>query len=78
MGMMTVLKEGQLKDRLAAVLKRLSLPLGCDADKEEIWRLVQSDKKADHGTVTMVQVNELGNGVLENWDTEMIRKGIGL
>ena len=78
MGMMTVLKEGQLKDRLTAVLKRLSLPLGCDADKEEICRLVQSDKKADHGTVTMVQVNELGKGVLENWDTEMIRKGIGL
>ena len=78
MGMMTVLEEGALKERLAAVLKRLDLPADCDADKEEICRLVQSDKKADHGMVTMVQVHELGHGVLENWDRKRIRKGIGL
>ena len=78
MGMMTVLKNQELKKRLETVLNRLQLPTGCDADKEEICQLVNSDKKADHGTVTMVQVDELGKGKLENWDAEMIRKGIGL
>ena len=78
MGMMTVVKEPVLKQRLQAVLERLELPLECECDKEEICRLVQNDKKADHGTVTIVQVNELGHGITEEWDTEMIRKGIGL
>ncbi len=78
MGMMTVLKNELLKERLEKVLDRLNLPKTCDADKEKICQLVASDKKADHGTVTMVQVDELGKGKLENWDAEMIRKGIGL
>ena len=78
MGMMTVVTEPELKQRLQAVLERLELPLECECDKEEICRLVQNDKKADHGTVTIVQVNELGHGITEEWDTEMIRKGIGL
>jgi hypothetical protein len=78
MGMMTVVKEPQLKERLRAVLERLELPLECECDKEEICRLVQSDKKADHGTVTIVQVDELGHGFTEEWDTDRIRKGLGL
>ncbi len=78
MGMMTVLKNQELKNRLKKVLDRLQLPTSCDADKEKICQLVNSDKKADHGTVTMVQVDELGKGKLETWDAEMIRKGIGI
>ena len=78
MGMMTVVKNPALKERLRAVLERLELPLECECDKEEICRLVQSDKKADHGTVTIVQVDEPGHGYTEQWDTDMVRKGIGL
>ena len=78
MGMMTILQNEELKERLDRILTRLDLPLSCDADKETVCRLVQSDKKADHGTVAMVQVHELGKGVIENWNEEMIRKGIGL
>jgi len=78
MGMMTVVKEPELKARLKNVLERLDLPLECECDKEEICRLVQNDKKADHGTVTIVQVNELGHGFTEEWDNAMVRKGIGL
>ena len=78
MGMMTVVQEPELKARLKKVLERLELPLECECDKEEICRLVQNDKKADHGTVTIVQVNELGHGFTEEWDNAMVRKGIGL
>ena len=78
MGMMTVVNDPALKQRLGAVLKRLELPLSCECDKEAICALVQNDKKADHGTVSIVQVNEPGHGVIEQWDEAMVRKGIGL
>ena len=78
MGMMTVVKNPELHSRLEQVLKRLELPLSCDCDKERICQLVQSDKKADHGMVTIVQVDEAGKGYLEEWDEAAIRKGIGL
>ena len=76
MGMMTVIRNEALKARLRAVLERLELPLSCDADHETVLRLVKSDKKADHGTVTIVQVDEAGCGRLEQWDEEAIRKGL--
>lgn len=78
MGMMTVLKNPEIKERLASVLKRLHLPSECDADKERICRLVLNDKKADHDHVTVVQVDEIGKGHLEDWSMADIRKGIGL
>ncbi len=78
MGMMTILKNPELKQRLSAVLTRLNLPQSCDADREEICQLVQNDKKADHDTITIVQVDELGKGHLEKWNQEEIREGIGL
>ncbi|MBQ6489136.1 MAG: 3-dehydroquinate synthase [Solobacterium sp.] len=74
MGMMTVLKDPQIRQRLHTVLQRLQLPETCSADREEVIRLVMNDKKADHGTVTVVQVDEIGNGHLETWSKEQIRE----
>ncbi len=78
MGMVTILKDEAIKDRVIKVLKRLNLPLGCDAEKAEICRLIANDKKADHDTVTIVQVDEIGNGHLETWNKEQIERKIGL
>ncbi|MBR4456769.1 MAG: 3-dehydroquinate synthase [Solobacterium sp.] len=78
MGMMTVIRNPGLRSRLAAVLERLQLPTAADCDKEAVCRLIKSDKKADHDTVTIVQVDEPGHGVLELWDEAAIRKGAGL
>ncbi len=77
-GMMTVLKNKDIKERLGKVLAGLHLPVGFDADREKICELIRSDKKADHDTVTIVQVDEIGRGHLESWSQDDIRKGIGL
>ena len=76
MGMMTAVKDPALKQRLANVLQRLELPLSCDYETEAIVRLVKNDKKADHDTVTIVQVDEPGHGYTEDWDEETIRKAL--
>ena len=74
MGMMTVLRNAEIKQRLSRVLQRLDLPEACTFDREAVIRLVMNDKKADHGMVTIVQVDEIGNGHLETWSQEQIRE----
>ena len=74
MGMMTVIKDKEIKSRLEKVLKKLSLPACCEYDDEQIVNLILNDKKADHTHVTVVQVDEIGKGHLEEWSIEEIRK----
>lgn len=78
MGMMTVLENSEIKERLGRVLERMNLPLSCDADPRETARLIRNDKKADHGSVTIVQVNEIGHGTLEEWTMDQVERKLGL
>lgn len=78
MGMMTILHDPALRARLLAVLERLRLPASCDAEPERIAGLIQNDKKADHDSITIVQVDALGSGHLERWSMRDIRKGLGI
>lgn len=78
LGMMKVLKNDAIKQRLEKVLKRLDVPTECDADPEEIYQLMHNDKKANQETVDIVQVHEIGNGVIEKWTWEDVRKELGL
>jgi 3-dehydroquinate synthase len=73
MGMMTIMKNQAIKDRLRKVLARMNEPVSCDADHDRIARLIMHDKKADHDHVTIVQVDEIGHGHLEDWSMEEIR-----
>lgn len=78
LGMMTVLKNEEIKERLKKVLERLSLPTSCQADPEKIISLMKTDKKSNHNTITIVQVDEIGNGHLEEWTFEEAGKVLGL
>lgn len=78
MGMMTVLNNQDLKNRLEKILKRLDLPVSCDPDPEKIFALIQQDKKTDHDHVTIVQTDEAGKGYLEEWSMDQIRERLGL
>ena len=49
-------------DAITAVLERLGLPVTCDAlDPDDIWRIMQHDKKTRAGKVHMVLPTELGH-----------------
>ncbi len=72
MGMMTILGNNEIKDRVEKALKRVGLPLECSYDKREIVNLISNDKKASHGSVTIVQVETVGDGHLEDWSIEQI------
>ena len=67
MGMMTILDDEVLKERLKAVLMRLELPLSCEYDRDALLNLMRNDKKAEHEMITVCQVHALGSADLEAW-----------
>ncbi len=77
MGMMTVLKNEEIKARLKNVLERLNLPCECECDRDEVAELITNDKKAANGHIDIVQVDEIGNGHIETWELTEIRRLMG-
>ncbi len=75
-GMMTILEEGEVRDRLKKVLERLDLPVKLQADPQKLMELIQNDKKADHDRVTVVLADEIGEGRLEEWTMEKLNRRI--
>ena len=77
MGMMSMVQNEEVRNRLEKVLKKLELPTACDADKDKITEIIRNDKKANHDTITVVKVDEIGKGYLEEWSMEEIRRNLG-
>lgn len=78
LGMMTVLNQAEIKRRLEKVLQRLELPTSCSADPAAVYQLMLQDKKADHDHITMVQVDTIGKGHLEDWSLSQVKERLGL
>ena len=76
MGMMTILEDGELKERLRATLTRLKLPLCCEYDRDALMDLMRNDKKAEYDRITVCQVHALGSGDLEEWTMEELKERI--
>ena len=73
MGMLPMTGNAQLRARIAKVLEKLGLPTKCDADPQEILRLIANDKKADHGKITVVAADEPGKACLKNIDIQELK-----
>lgn len=74
LGMMTVLNDPLIKERLKNVLERLELPVSCSADPQKVYEYMLQDKKADHDHITMVQVDTIGQGHLEDWTLDQVKE----
>ena len=65
MGMIKVINDPALKERVRKILERLSLPTGCEADPDSIMDLLKNDKKADHGIIKLVVLDEPGKAYVK-------------
>lgn len=74
MGMMTIIENEEIRTRLQKVLEKMGCPVHCEVDKEKLMALLHHDKKADHDHVTVVRVEEIGKGYLEEWTFEQLEK----
>lgn len=64
MGMMKIIKNTEIKERLKHVLLNLNLPIENNAVSSEVYRFALKDKKASKNSVTIVQVNKIGKAEL--------------
>ncbi len=77
MGMMTVLENEEIKERLHKVLQKLDLPESCECDSEKVFSIICNDKKSAADGIDIVQVDEIGKGHIERWSFDRIRRKLG-
>lgn len=65
LGMMAVLTDETIKERLARILESLQIDSTCDAEKELVFQYLAKDKKADHDHITLVTVDTIGQAELK-------------
>ena len=78
MGMVLILENEEIKERLIKVLDKLSIPTNKEFDAEKVFAYIEGDKKGKHDSIDIVQVHEIGNGVIENWPLEKVKEKLGL
>ena len=66
LGMMAILKNPEIKERLSKILERLQIDTTCDAEKDKVFTYLGKDKKADHDRITIVKVEQIGHAELED------------
>ncbi len=74
MGMMTIMNNEEIKARLARVLTKMNCPVTCEYDVDGVMDELKHDKKANHDTVTIVQVDEIGKGYLLDVSMDQIKE----
>lgn len=65
MGMMIMLRNEEIRNRLQNVLEKLTLPVHCSYDRDKIMAFIRKDKKADSEYINIVLVDEIGHGYLK-------------
>lgn len=72
-GMMMILENEEIKNRLRKVLLKLNVPLEADYDEDEVISFIKKDKKANGKYVTIVQVDKIGEAKLLPVEIESLR-----
>lgn len=73
LGMLPMIRDGELRRRTREVYRRLGLPLWADFDKDKAWQAMQNDKKAGAGLVKAVLVRQAGEASIEEVAMEELR-----
>ena len=73
MGMMKILENPKIKERLGRVLLKLEVPLEAEYDTDEVIDFIKKDKKANGDYVTIVQVDKIGEAKLLPVEIESLR-----
>ena len=73
MGMMKILENPKIKERLGRVLQKLEVPLEAEYDTDEVIDFIKKDKKANGDYVTIVQVDKIGEAKLLPVEIESLR-----
>ncbi len=73
MGMLKVIDDEQIRERLVKILQRFNIPLEVKLDIDEMMNMIQKDKKANGDEVTLVLLEGLGRARLVDVKIEIVR-----
>ena len=74
LGMIPMLEDPALKERVLKIYDKLGVRSAVDYDPEEVFRVMQKDKKVQGETITVVKVKEPGKARLEKIPVEELRQ----
>ena len=74
MGMMAVLENKELKERLRHILEKMQVPVSAPYDPESLLKLIQKDKKVSDDHITLVLVEKCGQAELKEVSMDTIRQ----
>lgn len=64
LGMLAILENNEIKDKVRKILAAMNCPTHIEVNNEEVLRFIENDKKSKGNTITIVQVNKIGEAEL--------------
>ena len=74
LGMLKMIDDPALIERLHPIYQRLNLKETIDYDKDQVYQYITKDKKADGDSLTIIRVRKAGQAYLKTIRTEQIRE----
>lgn len=74
LGMLKVIDDREIKERLRKVLVKYNLPVNADYDEEELMNIIRHDKKGKGNQIDLIKLKEIGEAVIKTVDYEDIRR----
>lgn len=75
-GMLPMIEDESIRQRVKQVYERLSLPSSIDYDKDEVYDVMTMDKKSNGSKITIVKVKEIGKAMLCEINMEELKNYI--
>ncbi len=72
-GMLLMSKKYDYYPNLVKILKKYSLPIHFEYNKEEIFKYIQTDKKASEDNINIILVEKLGTSIIKTINIEEIK-----
>lgn len=72
-GMLYFIEDEDIKKRVLAIYDKLGIKASAPYDPESVYALLCNDKKAAHGSVSIVKVKEIGKAEIQDMKLEEVR-----
>lgn len=74
LGMLQVIDDEAIVERLRTIYQKMNIPCSKPYDIDAVYSFIVNDKKAKHGTISLVKLKEIGNAYIEEVPLEEIHR----
>ena len=74
LGMLYVVNDETIKERMISIYNKLHLPINTSYEVDEVYHYIVNDKKAKHGKISLIKVDEIGKAYIEEVELTEIHR----